>query len=247
MDIKTLFEEFKNIKIEDITRKTWYESVKFMNINKKFSVYLKKIKSNPLRQNFGSVLLGFYSKEDTDFVIDIDNIKINQKIFKKTLTYPICNIIFTKLGIYTNIHVYSDKEIYGIFVTLTEKELKVMDGYTYFSNYFYNNKQYHIYYDFGKIFINEGLYKKRFIKNLEIPRFINENIVWKNILQNTPNFFDILKFNNIIIKLTLDRHIWNKIKDNTESCKEVKKIIEEYEEIFVIYKLYDSKISDYII
>ena len=33
MDIENLFEEFKSIKIEDITCKTWYDSVKLMNNN----------------------------------------------------------------------------------------------------------------------------------------------------------------------------------------------------------------------
>lgn len=245
MDIEKLFEEFKNIKIEDIVCKTWFESVKRMNIDKKFSVYLKKININTM--NFGSILLGFYSKEDNLITINIDDNKIKQKIPAKILTYPICNIILSRVGMYTNITVHSHKEIYGIFITLSQEELYKMNSYTYFTNYFYENKLYHIHYHSGKIYIKNGLYIKRFTNDNEIPSFINENIVWKNILENKPNFTDILKFNNVIIKLSLDRHIWDKIKDNTEKCKEVGKILEKYREIFDTYNLYDSIISEFII
>ena len=145
MDIKNLFEEFKNIKYQDITCKTWFESVKYMNINKKFSVYLKKINTNTI--NFSSLILGFYSKEENDIVIHIDNNLIKQKIPAKILTYPICNIILSKIGIYSNVIVHSrNKDIYGIFITLTEGELCKMDKYIYFSNYFYENKTYHLHY-----------------------------------------------------------------------------------------------------
>lgn len=245
MDIEKLFEEFKSIKIEDIVCKTWYDSVKLMNKNKKFSVYFKKININTM--NFGSILLGFYSKEINDIVIQIDNNEIKQQIPSNILTYPICNIILSKLGMYTNINVYSDKEIYGIFITLTEEEINKIMSNVYFSNYFYENKPYHLHYHSGKIHLENGLYKTKLSFEIEIPRIVNENIVWQGIIKNRPNFTDILKYNNIIIKLSLDKHIWEKIKVNTEECKEVDKIIEKYREIFDNYKLYDSNISEFII
>lgn len=246
MDIKNLFEEFKNIKYQDITCKTWFESVKYMNINKKFSVYLKKINTNTI--NFSSLILGFYSKEENDIIIHIGGNRIKQKIPAKILTYPICNIILSKIGIYSNVIVHSrNKDIYGIFITLTTEEHANMDNYLYFSNYFYEDKPYHLRYRYGKIYIEDGLYKKKEIDEFELPRFISENIIWQNILENTPNFTDILKYNDVIIKLSLDRHIWEKIKDNTEKCEEVNNIIEEYRKIFDNYNLYDSNVSGFLI
>jgi len=245
MNIEKLFEHLKNIKFEDVVCKTWYDSVKLMNKNKKFSVYLKKININTL--NFGSILLGFYSNEKNDITIQIDNNLIKQKIPAKMLTYPICNIILSKLGIYSNINVRGDKEIYGIFITLTESELNNLINYIYFSNYSYENKPYHLHYYSGRIYVKEGLYEKRLLNEFEIPRFLNENIVWQDILENTPNFTDILKYNDIIIKLSLDIHIWDKIKDNTKKCKEVDKIIQKYKEIFDICNVYDSNISEFLI
>ncbi len=245
MDIEKLFGHLKNIKFEDVVCKTWYDSVKLMNKNKKFSVYLKKININTL--NFGSILLGFYSNEKNDITIQIDNNILKQKIPAKMLTYPICNIILSKLGIYSNINVHGDKEIYGIFITLTEPELNNLINYIYFSNYSYENKPYHIHYYSGRIYVKEGLYKKRLLNEFEIPRFLNENIVWQNILENTPNFTDILKYNDILIKLSLEKNIWNKIKNDTEKCKEVEKHIESYRKIFDNYNLYDSTIDKFII
>ena len=245
MDIEKLFEEFKSIKIEDITCKTWYDSVKLMNKNKKFSVFVKKININTM--NFGSILLGFYSNENNDITIHIDDNEIKQKIPANMLTYPICNIILSKLGIYSNINVRSDKEIYGIFISLSEEEINKMMNNVYFSNYFYENKAYHLHYHSGKIHLENGLYKTKLSFEIEIPRIVNVNIVWQNILENRPNFTDILKYNDVIIKLSLDRHIWEKIKNNTEKCKEVDKIIQKYRKIFDNYKLYDSNISEFII
>lgn len=245
MNIENLFEQFKNIRYEDINCITWYESIKRMNANKKFCVYLKKINTNTM--NFGSILLGFYSNENNNITIHINNNEIKQKIPAKILTYPICNIILSKLGMYSNINVRSDKEIYGIFITLTEEELNKMNNYIYFTNYFYENKPYHLHYHSGKIYLKDGLYKKKLIDEFEIPQFITENIVWQNIIENRPNFNDILKYNDIIIKLSLNRHIWEKIKNNTEKCKEVEKIIYKYREIFDIYNLYDSTLGEFLI
>jgi len=179
MCIKNMLEEFKNIKYEDISCKTWYESVKLMNTNKKFSVYFKKINDNTT--HFGSILLAFYSKEDNDIIISIDDNQIKQKIPSKILTYPICNIILTKIARYSDINIHSSKEIYGIFITLTDEELNNIDNYIYFSNYFYGDSEYHLYYHSGKIYLEDGLYEKTSINEFEIPNFTNEKIIHKNI------------------------------------------------------------------
>jgi hypothetical protein len=243
MQVEKLFEDFKNIKYENITCITWYDSIKLMNINKKFSVYLKKINVNTM--NFGSILLGFYSNEDNDIIIHIDDKQIKQKINAKILTYPLCNVILSKIGLYSNIIIRSTKEVYGIFITLTEQELNNMYNHTYFSNYFYENKPYHLFYNEGKIDVRDGLHVKK-LDEIEIPQIINENIIWKNILDNKPNFNHILKYNNIIIKLSLDTHIWEKIKDNTEQSEKLDKIIKSYRKIFDHYNLHDSIVSDYL-
>ena len=121
MEIKKLFEEFKNIKYENIHYKTWLQSIKNINeTNNNFSVYLKKLKKNI--NNRKSLILGFYSEEDSEIIININNNEIKQKIYAKELNYPLCNIIFSDIGCYTDINISSSKDIYVVLIALKNIE-----------------------------------------------------------------------------------------------------------------------------
>jgi hypothetical protein len=245
VNIIKLFDDFKNIKYENIKNKTWYESIRTISTLKHgFSVYKKLIKDT---YTCDSILLGFYSCEDTEITIIINNNEIKQKIYANQITYPLCNILLTKIGCYSIVNINSNQNIYGIFITITLADFNKMFNYRYFSNFLYNKKKYHLYYQAGNIYYKDNFYNKKFIDELEIPHFTNKNMIWENILNDTPDFNDIIIHNDVLIKLSLEKNIWNKIKNNTDKCREVEKIINDYRTIFDIYNLSDSVVSKFVI